>query len=368
MSKQSKTLWEIEPHTQAKHEILRRYLGAWFGILGQKIPRIMYLDGFCGPGRYIGGEDGSPIIALKEAIKHTILLKSSEVVFFFIDEDSDRIEHLRHEIALLPVPSNFKLIIETGEFHYILQQVFDLAAQVNSNLVPTFAFIDPFGFKGVPFDLISRLLKNPHTEVFINVMIDFVNRFIDHPDPQTQQHVVDLFGTPQALDIIRSSGDRLATLRRLYLAQLQKHGRFVRYFEMRNDRDRPLYYLFFASNHPLGHARMKEAFWKVDPSSGFKFSDTTDPNQLVLFEVDPSSDLAKLIFSEFNSKIVLVGKIHDYVENETSYTCSQMKKALGQLEERQQLCVCPCKADGKKRRRSTFPDNAFVEFQDSDKN
>lgn len=35
------TIWEIEPHTQAKHEILRRYLSAWFPILGKynKEPR-----------------------------------------------------------------------------------------------------------------------------------------------------------------------------------------------------------------------------------------------------------------------------------------------------------------------------------------
>ncbi|MGC1375672.1 MAG: three-Cys-motif partner protein TcmP, partial [Anaerolineales bacterium] len=73
MTKPSETLWEIEPHTKAKHEILRKYLGAWFPILGSKNARIVYIDGFCGPGKYIGGEEGSPIIALHEAIKQAIL-------------------------------------------------------------------------------------------------------------------------------------------------------------------------------------------------------------------------------------------------------------------------------------------------------
>ena len=36
------TIWEIEPHTQAKHEILRRYLGAWFPILGTHNQRVVY--------------------------------------------------------------------------------------------------------------------------------------------------------------------------------------------------------------------------------------------------------------------------------------------------------------------------------------
>jgi three-Cys-motif partner protein len=359
----SETLWKIEPHTQIKHEILRRYLGAWFGILGQRIPRIMYLDGFCGPGRYVGGEDGSPIIALKEAMKHNTLLKNSEVVFFFIDINSDRIEHLKQEISLLSIPTNFRLIVETGEFQCIVKQVFDQARRVNTNLAPTFAFIDPFGFKGLSFDLVRQLLQNPHTEVFVNVMIDFVNRFLGHPDQQTQQHIIDLFGTRQALDVIRSGGDRLESLRRLYLSQLQNHARFVRYFEMKDQRDRVLYYLFFATNHSLGHARMKEAFWKVDPESGFRFSDATNLNQLVLFETDPSKDLSKLILSAFTSQKVQVSEIRVFVEDKTPYTRNHMINALRRLEKQGDLSVNPYKASGKKRRRNTFPDDAFIEFK-----
>jgi three-Cys-motif partner protein len=98
MTKPSETLWEIEPHTKAKHEILRRYLGAWFPILGLKIPRIVYIDGFCGPGRYLGGEEGSPIIALKEALNQPALA-NAEVNFLFIDERADRISHLESELS-----------------------------------------------------------------------------------------------------------------------------------------------------------------------------------------------------------------------------------------------------------------------------
>ena len=32
---ENKILWEIEPHTLAKHEILKNYLQAWFLILGR---------------------------------------------------------------------------------------------------------------------------------------------------------------------------------------------------------------------------------------------------------------------------------------------------------------------------------------------
>jgi three-Cys-motif partner protein len=58
--------WPIEDHTSAKHELLRRYLGAWFPILVSRgfVRRVLFLDGFAGPGIYRGGEPGSPIIAM----------------------------------------------------------------------------------------------------------------------------------------------------------------------------------------------------------------------------------------------------------------------------------------------------------------
>ena len=116
MSKIKGMIWEIEPHTLAKHEILRRYLGAWFAVLGSKIPRIVYLDGFCGPGMYKGGEPGSPMIALSVAQGLDKRLQKTEVIFFFIDERSDRLNHLQDQIDSRLLSPNFKIITHHGEF------------------------------------------------------------------------------------------------------------------------------------------------------------------------------------------------------------------------------------------------------------
>ena len=59
------TLGPIQPHTEAKHDILRYHMGAWFPILGRSSSGpLQYIDGFAGPGEYGLGEPGSPIIAL----------------------------------------------------------------------------------------------------------------------------------------------------------------------------------------------------------------------------------------------------------------------------------------------------------------
>ena len=66
------TLWPLEPHTEAKHRLLQRYLGAWFPILSRSSGRIVFFDGFAGPGEFEGGEPGSPILALQTLLDHQI--------------------------------------------------------------------------------------------------------------------------------------------------------------------------------------------------------------------------------------------------------------------------------------------------------
>jgi len=354
------TVWEIEPHTLAKHEILRRYLGAWFPILSTSNRRVVYIDGFCGPGKYKGGEDGSPIIALREALKHSERLKGNTVTFLFVDERPDRIAQLKGELAKFPIPSDYVVHPITGQFESVLREILDNLE--GSKLAPTFAFIDPFGFKGVPFDLVQRLLANPKTEVFINIILEAANRFLEHPDTQTRQHIVDLFGTEEVLEIARRPRNRTIELRLLYQRKLSSCARFVRYFEMRNCYNRIIYCLFFASNHPLGHVKMKEAFWKVDTSSGFCFSDATNPNQLLLFEIEEVSNLASDLLREFANQRVSVGEVRRYVENNTPFIVSQMRRALKQLEQDGKIVVGESKRDGSKRRRNTYPDEAVIEF------
>lgn len=229
-------------------------------------------------------------------------------------------------------------------------------------IAPTFAFIDPFGFKGLPFELVQRLLSNPRTEVFINVMIDSINRFLQHPDDQTKQHIIRLFGTPKALDLAHDADNRVTALRLLYQEQLQKCAKYVRYFEMRNSQNRAIYYLFFATNNRLGHVKMKEAFWKVDESSGYRFSDATNPLQPVLFEIDGTPALAAEIHNHFIGKKVVVDHVKTYVEDQTSFIAPHMRKALTLLENDQKISVEPLKSNGQKRRKGSFPEDVIMQF------
>ena len=66
------TVWERPAHTKAKHDILVKYLQAWFGIMGssQYVTRAGVIDGFAGPGVYINGEPGSPMLVVDALLDH----------------------------------------------------------------------------------------------------------------------------------------------------------------------------------------------------------------------------------------------------------------------------------------------------------
>lgn len=358
------TTWKADPHTIAKHAILKAYLNAWFQILTKWHGRVVYYDGFAGPGRYAGGEDGSPVIALKAARD---LRLTAEVVFIFVEEDEARAQHLRDtEIPQLGLPSNFKCEVINGEFEPALRSLLDRLDQSRAKLAPTFALIDPFGIDGLPFELIARLLHHERSEVLITFMKSAVNRFVEVLGPHTNT----LIGNPRAAELIAGATDRLLMARQLYAQSLHDTARFVRYFEMRDEHDVPIYDLFFATNHALGHTKMKEAMWKVDASGAFGFSDGVDPLQAVLFREEHGARLANELLHVFGPRLVewqSVDVLKEHVRNHTTLIDKHATEALKLLEANAiagpyRMEVAERKSDGEARRRMTFPDGTMVRF------
>jgi three-Cys-motif partner protein len=91
----------LVPHTAAKLGLLGAYLGPWFAILSLGGFRyVVYVDGFAGPGRYSGGEDGSPVVALKALAAHGRRLQSS-FEFHFVERDGRTVDALTANINAL---------------------------------------------------------------------------------------------------------------------------------------------------------------------------------------------------------------------------------------------------------------------------
>ncbi|MDP9267415.1 MAG: three-Cys-motif partner protein TcmP [Acidobacteriota bacterium] len=362
MGKQLPTIWKIDAHTVKKHEILRRYWEAWLPIMGTWNGRILFIDGFAGPGRYEGGEDGSPVVVLKAAIQHRYKVKA-EVLFLFIEKDKDRCEHLRQVLKEMKpsLPGNFKYDCIEGSFDEEITKNLTELAQNKKKLAPALVFVDPFGFSHTPYETIAKLLQNPRCDVLINFMFEEINRFLALPEQP--RNYDKLFGTDEwRKALAMPPGDRRKFLHDLYLAQLRKVAKYVRSFEMVNKGNATDYFLFFASNSLRGLEKMKEAMWRADSTGEYSFSDYTDARGLQsLFADNPDfNQLRDLIVGRFREQQATIEQIHEFVVAETLFLGTHYKtKILKPLEAEGKLQVVSAPP---KRKRGTFPTGTTVRF------
>ncbi|MFE3445994.1 three-Cys-motif partner protein TcmP [Nocardia sp. NPDC059180] len=179
------TVWERPPHTKAKHDILTRYLGAWFGIFGSssQYQRVNVLDGFAGPGRYDDDEPGSPVLALNTLLGHQSFAKFGNTQFNFIfnEWDAERFASLQGVLADVkteraPWPATVRMIERNQNFQDLASDLLT-SIPAGQKLAPTFAFIDQFGYRDVPMALIRDLVSHPSCELFIYFDFNSVNRF-----------------------------------------------------------------------------------------------------------------------------------------------------------------------------------------------
>jgi len=352
--------WELEPHTRAKHEILRRYLEAWFPIMDIREGKFVYIDGFAGPGEYAGGELGSPLIALKTAAEHCRKL-TGHAVFVFVESDERRLSHLRALIDREKAPGNFTILCFQGRFEDKMQQLDQHLRELSCEDAPWLAFIDPFGFSGTPFSIVENILRRKKSEVLVNFAYNSIQRFITRRDQD--QHFDTLFGTREWTKASDLRGEeRKLFLLDLYAQQLRAGGaKYVRSFGMLSKRGRPIYYLFFATKHVRGLQRMKEAMWRVDRSSGTHFCDATDPRQLVLFAEEPNyQSLRKMILERFRRQRVAVEEIENFVLADTPFRETHYKRhVLAPLEREGVIKVQRPPGRGRK---GTFPQGTMIQF------
>jgi len=345
----------LAPHSAAKHILLKRYLDAWFPILGSAHKRINYIDGFAGPGEYEGGEDGSPIVAIKSALRHVergTLSPDVTINFILVESRTDHLAHLQQRVGAMGLPGSFKVRTFGEPFRDVLEPVLDDLGSGREKLAPTFAFVDPFGFKGIPFELMGKLLGHPRCEVFINIMVDFINRFLKHPNDKVVQHFPETFGTEDVLRVPEQEGDRKRALMELYRSQLKKKASYVGRFDMEDKYQRTIYSLFFASNSDTGFKKMKEAMWSVAPHSGSLFSDA-DPHGWHALRLFATYPLKEQLTGRFRGRVVSMRELERFVIRETDYLPKHARAHLKELERANKLEVIAI--PGYKRQRFTYP-------------
>lgn len=342
--------------------------------MGRYNARIVYIDGFAGPGRYSKGEEGSPLIAIKAVLDHPIFQnpqRKGEVVLLFIESETDRCGALKDELAHLeeerPFPRWLKYEVKKGQFDEEMTELLNSIDQQSRQLAPTFIFIDPFGYKGLPLDLIARIVRNPQCECLINFMYESFTRHAGKPLVSIQDEFDQLFGTTAWRQILKESDPRSRYHKavELYRTQLvRKAGlRYVRTFAMYDRFNQPEYVLFFGTNNKKGLSQMKHAMWKADPLSGRVFSDWTDTAQRVLFEPGSELGLRFELQKQFRGKgFIPMKDIIEFVLVGTAYSEEMhlKMKTLMPMEEETPPLIEVQRPPGAKRR--TYPEGTRIKF------
>ena len=361
MSPPKQTVWPLEPPTQGKHLVLRSYLNAWIPILATWNKRLLFIDGFAGPGEYEDGEDGSPVIALKALIEHTAKI-SSEIVFLFMDNDKNRTEHLDQVLDNLSPkpPPNAKIQIIQGKFDDTMDQVLEQIEEQKKQLAPCFVMIDPFGISDTPMSIIKRIVSNPRSEIYVTFMYEFFNRF--KKTTEFEKHLDELFGCEnwrEGIDI-QDYEKRKNFFFDLYKGQLKKAGcKYVVSFDLYKGK-RHVYSIFFGTQHLKGCDVMKSAIWSIAPLGDFRFEGTQSA-QLTLNINNPDfKPLKEALKKRFcNKDWIRIEIIMEFVaSDETDYCTGQVKSILREMELSNEIEV----DESSRRKKRTYPDGTKIRF------
>lgn len=358
-------LWNLGSHTPGKHLVLRGYLDAWLAILGMTQERILFIDGFAGPGEYTEHEPGSPIIALRALKDHSAKGRfKPQMIFLFVENHEGRVEHLKRlvDAERSMLPPNVEIHIECGKFDATMTTVLDSVEGTGGRLAPTFLMADPFGVSDTPMSVIARVLRHPKSEVYISFMYEAINRF--KATPEFEPHLDGLFGCPdwRAGLTIEDPDEKRAFFFSLYRNQLKAAGAtHVLHFEL-YEGGRLVYAIFFGSKHPRGCDKMKQAIWKVDPFGDYAFRGARG-NQLGLEIGGPDlKRFAGELLTVFSASPdwLDIKELEAFSQSDgTDFHSGHLRKALAILEDDRVIEVD--RASGK--RKSSFPDGTRLRFK-----
>ena len=357
------TVWMLEPHTAAKHSILRNYLAAWLPIMSKYNKRIMFFDGFAGPGIYKDGEPGSPVIILDLLATHNYqqMLDQCEFVLLFNEVDPKRFAVLQDSIQNYlathsPLHVNIKLELRNENFSSLVNGI--IGSLNGQPMKPVFAFVDPFGYRDISMTQLAEFLASSGSELFIYFDFNSVVRF--GTAGNVDGALSDLFGSNEFRNA-PPSGDpeRGQYFANLYERQLREVLGFpyIQRFEMRNRSGKTGNYLFFCTRNLAGLRAMKDSMWKIDPSGGFSFSDRLAGMDVLFGGADDTTALQVALAQHFAGQTVSIERVQEYVLTRTPYREAHVKRKT----------LVPMQKEGKisspnQVRIGQFPDGTQITF------
>jgi three-Cys-motif partner protein len=358
---------EATEKSLVKSTIVKQYFWAWAKVMlpvVSKKPegRLAYVDLFAGPGIYADGTKSTPIMVLETVVGNAQM--SHRLVTIFNDGYSGNAESLHNAILSMPNIDLLNYPPRVGSFE-VGHEIAELLAEMK--LVPTFLFVDPWGYKGVSLNLIGSVLKNWGSDCVVFFNYNRINMALNNES--VELHVNDLFGRSRADELRRlvvglSPSQREATVVEQFALALGDIGaEYVLPFCFKDERGaRTSHHLILATKHQLGYRIMKEIMAKhsTESSQGvpsFEYCPATTMNPL-LFELNrPLEDLEQMLLEKFSGQTLTFKQIYDLHNVGRPFIWSNYRAVLLDMEHR-----CVIKTDPASRRKGTFAEGVRVTF------
>lgn len=331
---------EIREQSEIKTRIVAEYFSIWAKIMSSKdrTDRLAYIDLFAGPGRYGDGSKSTPIKVLEYILSEPKLRQM--MVTMFNDANPEYVGSL--QLALSEITG-----IESLKHKPIFysSQVGDEFAKLfgKTNLVPTFAFVDPWGYKGLSSKLITALVKDWGSDSIFFFNYNRINMGI--PNQTVEDHINSLFGEERANNLrpklVGLTPEKRELLILNELAQsLSDNGiKYVLPFRfLKPTGKRTSHYLIFVTKHVLGYSLMKEIMWRHSSSyedgvASFSYIPTPDLQLSFLSMFNkPLDQLGENLQKHFSGKTLTTQEIYDSHHVNTPFVLENYQEALLRFE------------------------------------
>ncbi|MBV9980083.1 MAG: three-Cys-motif partner protein TcmP [Bradyrhizobium sp.] len=357
---------ERTDQSEVKARIVQKYFYVWAKVIipsvKQRGKKIAYIDLYAGPGRYKDGSASTPLMILQQAIEDPDL--RSMLVTLFNDADKNHTSTLQAEIDKLNGIERlkFKPHVNCGEVDADAVSYFN-----ETRLIPSFTFVDPFGYKGLSLKIVNGVIKDWGCDCVFFFNYNRINAGISNPAVKT--HMDALFGEERAEKLRKllpeKSPEKRQELVLEELAQAIKAmgGKFVLPFRFKNAKGtRTSHSLIFVSKHFKGYEVMKDIMAKESsvmdqgvPSFAYSPADASTP--LLFSLARPLDGLKHELPKLFSGKRLSMGHIYESHSVDTPFIKKNYKDALLALETEGKIKTTPAK-----RKKGTFADHVIVAF------
>lgn len=356
---------EQTEQSEIKSQIVANYFNIWAKIMAQtKTARIGYIDLFSGPGVYQDGSESTPLKILNRAIDDPVIARKLQC--YFNDKDRANIDRLKSvildtlDISKLKYPPSY-MSEEVGD------QLIEWIGKIGP--IPSFLFIDPWGYKGLSLRLIQSVIQNWGAECMFFFNYNRINAAITNE--VLYKHVADMFGNTRALDLqdkikwARAGiGRESVVMEEITEAMHDIGGKYILTFRFKTrDGRRTSHYLIFVTKNFKGFDLMKKemakkSYLNQDGTYSFEYSPLPSKGTQQGWLLGPARPLEKLgedLLKAYAGKQITMGNLYMDHSVHTKFIDRDYKKALKKLAD-----------DGKifapARKKGSFGDDVLIHF------